>query len=90
MAVSGGYPGSYPKGLPITGNLDPAESILFHAGTARDAEGRLVTSGGRVIAATSYGDCIADALAKSYAVLDDVHFDGKYLRRDIGRDLMNL
>lgn len=90
MAVSGGYPGSYPKGLPITGDLDPAESILFHAGTARDADGRLVTSGGRVIAATSYGDSIDDALAKSYSALDDVHFDGKYLRRDIGRDLMNL
>lgn len=90
MAVSGGYPGSYPKGLPVTGNLDPAESILFHAGTTRDADGRLVTSGGRVIAATSYGDSIADALAKSYRALDDVCFDGKYLRRDIGRDLMNL
>lgn len=90
MAVSGGYPGSYAKGLPVTGNLEPAESVLFHAGTSRDADGRLVTSGGRVIAATSYGDSIADALAKSYKALDEVTFDGKYLRRDIGRDLMNL
>lgn len=90
MAVSGGYPGSYAKGLPVTGNLDPGQSILFHAGTTRDADGRLVTAGGRVIAATSYGAGIADALAKSYAALEDLAFAGKYLRRDIGRDLMNL
>ncbi|MDE7459091.1 MAG: phosphoribosylamine--glycine ligase [Muribaculaceae bacterium] len=89
MAVSGGYPGSYPKGLEITGNLNPAESILFHAGTKRDAEGHLLTSGGRVIAATSYGQSIADALAKSYKAVEEFNFDGKYFRRDIGRDLMN-
>lgn len=88
MAVSGGYPGSYAKGLEITGDLNPAESILFHAGTQRTADGRLLTSGGRVIAATSYGDSIADALAKSYNAVDDICFDGKYFRRDIGRDLM--
>lgn len=90
MAVSGGYPGSYAKGLEITGDLDSEQSILFHAGTKRDAEGRLVTSGGRVIAATSYGDSIADALAKSYKAVESINFDGKYFRRDIGRDLMSL
>lgn len=88
MAVSGGYPGSYAKGLEITGELNPAESILFHAGTRRDADGRLLTSGGRVIAATSYGQSIADALAKSYKAVENIDFDGKYFRRDIGRDLM--
>lgn len=88
MAVSGGYPGSYAKGLEITGELNPAESILFHAGTRRDADGRLLTSGGRVIAATSYGQSIADALAKSYKAVEDIDFNGKYFRRDIGRDLM--
>ena len=88
MAVSGGYPGSYRKGLPITGDLAPAESILFHAGTKIDADGRLVTSGGRVIAATSMGSDIADALAKSYRAIEALDFDGKYFRRDIGRDLM--
>ncbi len=88
MAVSGGYPGSYPKGLEITGELAPAESILFHAGTRRDSDGRLLTSGGRVIAATSYGENIADALAKSYKAVEAINFDGKYFRRDIGRDLM--
>ena len=88
MAVSGGYPGSYAKGLEITGDLKPEQSILFHAGTRREPDGRLLTSGGRVIAATSYGDNIADALSKSYQAVDGIHFDGKYFRRDIGRDLM--
>lgn len=88
MAVSGGYPGSYRKGLPVTGDLDPKESILFHAGTKIDADDRLVTSGGRVIAATSMGTDIADALAKSYRAIEAIDFDGKYFRRDIGRDLM--
>ena len=88
MAVSGGYPGSYAKGLEITGELAPAESILFHAGTRRDADGRLLTSGGRVIAATSYGENIADALAKSYKAVEALDYEGKYFRRDIGQDLM--
>ena len=88
MAVSGGYPGSYAKGLEITGELAPTESILFHAGTRRDADGRLLTSGGRVIAATSYGENIADALAKSYKAVEALDYEGKYFRRDIGQDLM--
>lgn len=86
MAVSGGYPGSYKKGIAITGELNPAESVLFHAGTAMDGD-RLVTSGGRVIAATSLGESIADALAKSYRSIEGIDFDGKYFRRDIGKDL---
>lgn len=87
MAVSGGYPGSYPKGLPITGDLAPEETVLYHAGTKRDADGTLLTSGGRVIAATSLGTSIADALAKSYKAIENIEFEGKYFRRDIGKDL---
>lgn len=87
MAVSGGYPGSYPKGLPITGNLAPEETVLYHAGTKKDADGTLLTSGGRVIAATSLGSSIADALAKSYKAIENIEFEGKYFRRDIGKDL---
>ena len=87
MLVSGGYPEAYRKGLEITGDLNPEQSILFHAGTRRDSDSRLLTAGGRVIAVTSYGDSIADALAKSYAAVDAIDFEGKYFRRDIGRDL---
>ncbi len=89
IAVSGGYPGSYAKGREITGNLSPEQSIVFHAGTKTTADGTLVTDGGRVLAVTSYGTDLADALAKSYASLADIHFDGMNYRRDIGRDVLN-
>lgn len=88
MAVSAGYPGSYEKGKVITGTENVKDSILFHAGTKIDSEGRLVTSGGRVIAVSSLGDNIPDALARSYSSMDLINFDGKTFRRDIGKDLM--
>ena len=87
MLVSGGYPGSYAKGLEITGTGDIDESILFHAGTA-EKEGKLLTAGGRVIAASSYGTDLADALAKSYRSAAKVNFDKKYFRRDIGNEFL--
>ncbi len=87
MAVSGGYPGSYPKGKVIEG-LDSVDGIVFHAGTATDAEGRTVTSGGRVLAAVAYGDDITGAAAAAYEMLGKITFDGKYNRRDIGKDLV--
>ena len=87
MLVSGGYPGAYPKGKAIKGTESVSESILFHAGTAVK-EGSLVTSGGRVIAASSYGVDIPSALECSFRSAQAVDFDGKYFRRDIGRDLL--
>lgn len=90
MMVSGGYPGSYEKGKLISGLDKVTQSTVFHAGTKREAEGNVVTSGGRVLSVSSYGDSIADALANSYASIALIDFDGRYFRRDIGRDLMVL
>ncbi len=88
IAVSGGYPGSYAKGKVISGNLQPDESIIFHAGTAHGADNSIVTSGGRVLAVTSYGDDLPQALERSYKALADIQFDGMNYRRDIGRDVL--
>ena len=87
MLVSGGYPGHYEKGKVMTG-IDKVEgSVVFHAGTARNTEGQIVTAGGRVIAVSSYGKDKAEALAKSFAEAQKIEFEGKYFRRDIGADL---
>ena len=86
MLVSGGYPEGYEKGKVITG-FDKAEnSLVFHAGTALK-ENEVVTSGGRVMAITSFGDSIGEALKKSYSNIDKIHFDKMNYRRDIGFDL---
>lgn len=87
MLVSGGYPQAYKKGYVING-IDKVEgSIVFHAGTKLDAEGQVVTNGGRVIAVSSYGKDKAEALAKSFAEAQKIEFTDKYFRHDIGQDL---
>ena len=85
MAVSGGYPGSYEKGKVIEGLRDFEHTTVFHAGTkGGDA---ITTSGGRVMAFTSFGADKDEALAKSYQALSEVSFEGMNYRKDIGFDL---
>jgi phosphoribosylamine--glycine ligase len=88
VMASGGYPGNYEKGKEIR-NLDKVKnSIVFHAGTSV-SNGRIVTSGGRVLAVTSYGSDMLEALARTYRNADIIDFEGKTYRRDIGFDLSN-
>ena len=86
MCVSGGYPGAYDKGYPITGAEIPG-SVVFHAGTAFGTDGQIVTAGGRVIAVSSYGATKEEALQKSMQGARNIQFEKKYFRTDIGRDL---
>ena len=86
MLVSGGYPEAYEKGKVITGFDTVEGSLVFHAGTALK-DNQVVTSGGRVMAITSFGNSIEEALAKSYSNIDKIHFDKMNYRRDIGFDL---
>lgn len=85
MAVSGGYPGDYKKNYTISGldALQLDDSIVFHAGT-KLVNGEVLTNGGRVLTVTSYGNSIADAVAKSKKVLEKISFEGMYYRKDIG------
>ena len=86
MLVSGGYPESYQKGKIIKGLDEIEDSIVFHAGTTNE-DGKILTSGGRVIALTSFGEDYKKALKKSYQSAGKLQFDKMYFRKDIGFDL---
>ncbi len=86
MLVSGGYPEAYENGKEITGLENVDNSIVFHAGTT-DKESKVVTSGGRVLAITSYGNDFKEALAQTYLNIEKIHFDKMNFRKDIGFDL---
>jgi phosphoribosylamine--glycine ligase len=95
VAVSGGYPGSYEKGLPITG-LDQTlkdDSLIFHAGTRgeKGAPGEkddIFTNGGRVLCVTSFAETVYEAVDKSRDVLENIYYEGIYYRRDIGHEFI--
>jgi phosphoribosylamine--glycine ligase len=90
MLVSGGYPGDYAKGVRMEGNLfgeSPGDVLHFHAGTTAQ-RGEVLTAGGRVLAITAMGDGIQQAATRAYQAAGDVHFAGKQLRKDIGKDLV--
>lgn len=86
MLVAGGYPEHYDKGAVISVPED-VEGIVFHAGTKLE-RGQLLTSGGRVIAVSSYGATLPEALAAALRGAESIHFDKKYFRHDIGRDCL--
>ena len=87
MLVSGGYPEAYQKGKEISGLEKVEDSIVFHAGTTLK-NNNVVTNGGRVLAVTSLGNTIEEALAKSYKSIDKIHFKEMNYRKDIGFDLV--
>ncbi len=90
IMASGGYPKSYPKGIEINGLTDGQLDgvTVYHAGTKRDGD-KLVTAGGRVLGVTALGESIEDALAKSYAGVEKIKFDGAHYRKDIGQKALN-
>jgi len=87
MLVSGGYPEAYEKGKEVFNIENVTDSIVFHAGTIVENK-KILTAGGRVIAVTSFGDNIKEALNKSFLNADKITFDKKYYRKDIGFDLI--
>ena len=86
IMVSGGYPEKYEKGIQIKGLDHKTDSIIFHAGTKQSEQG-LVTNGGRVLAVTSYGDHIHNAIKNSYDTIKKITFEKAYYRKDIGFDI---
>ncbi|MBP2000879.1 phosphoribosylamine--glycine ligase [Paenibacillus shirakamiensis] len=83
VLASPGYPAAYPKGLLIQGHDQVQEAIVFHAGTARNTDGDLVTNGGRVLGVVGLGASIAEARSKAYTEAERITFEGKHYRRDI-------
>ena len=90
MLVSGGYPEAYTKGKVMTGMNLLKDCVAFHAGTAFNTEGQVITAGGRVIAVTAQGNDITEARQKAYENVEKIVFEGENYRHDIGLDLMHM
>ena len=89
VAVSGGYPNDYKKGLEING-LDTSvkDTLIFHSGT-KESEGKVITNGGRVVCATALDAQLDEAINKSRDLIEAIEFEGKYFRRDIGFEFLS-
>ncbi len=88
MMVAGGYPEEYEKGHEVSGLEQVKDSIAFHAGTKQDGD-IVLTNGGRLIAVTSFGNTIEEAVNKSFSNTEKINYKGKYYRKDIGKDLIS-
>ncbi len=87
ILVSGGYPEDYQKGKVIKGLSDDNDSLVFHAGTI-ESDGAIKTNGGRVLAISSFGQSLPEALNKSYKTIDNICFEEMYFRKDIGHEFL--
>ncbi|MBI2167608.1 MAG: phosphoribosylamine--glycine ligase [Candidatus Omnitrophica bacterium] len=88
VLASGGYPGAYSKGIPISGLVETGgrdDTFVFHAGTARNEKGEVVTSGGRVLSVTALGETLKAAQERVYQAVYQIRFEGAHFRRDIAR-----
>lgn len=88
MLVAQGYPGDYTKGQVMTGFENTSNSLLFHAGTKQNETGEIVTNGGRILAITSFGDNVKEAVTNSFANAEKINYAGKYYRKDIGYEFI--
>lgn len=88
MLVAEGYPGDYAKGKVMTGFDDVNDSLLFHAGTKKNDNGDLVSNGGRLLAITSFGNNVKEAVSKSLNNAEKIQYEGKYYRKDIGYEFL--
>ena len=88
MLVAEGYPGDYAKGKVMTGFDDVKDSLLFHAGTQKNEHGDLVSNGGRLLAITSFGNNVKEAVTKSLTNAEKIQYEGKYYRKDIGYEFL--
>ena len=86
VLASGGYPGEYEKNKKISGLEEVKDTLVFHSGT-RLENGNFFTNGGRVLALSSLGKTGEEALKKSFASAEKIQWEGRYYRRDIGRDV---
>jgi phosphoribosylamine---glycine ligase len=89
MMVAGGYPEEYEKGHEVSGLNLVKDSIAFHAGTKQEGD-KVLTNGGRLIAITSFGETIKEAVDKSFSNAEKINYNNKYYRKDIGKDLMMI